>query len=346
MKLNPSGLSASIVNPRASAPPPKRTANKGWTKHAALRNRKFLYSVNATRLTGFPYAVTHTVADCPPSPEIWAYWVTQYFRYIGRNWPLVRWHCVTEMQLRGVPHLHAILYFLGRGGVWSGSPERAALTQPGAARDGIILGRDIPTPHQLIEIWAHIACLGGPQPWAQDVKQLEPNCIPRFVGYLDKHASRGVNNAQRNPENMPDSWEGRSCRVWRKGGDWPIETPILVHGLTKEQDYQIRRVFCRYLASCPPSQQVPASERAQVQRFWRNFLKCDRAVKSRMRAPSSFMKIETQIQLVKSVAPDAWFSDELTGEVFHSVEDLPMDRPSPWVAPTYAFAPTDMADLL
>lgn len=342
MKLSPSGCSVTTAKPRKSAPPPIRTKNKGWTKHAAMRNRAFLWSVVPEQLNGFGFSVTHTVLECP-TPHLWQKWVTSYLMNCRKRWPLTRYHLVTEWQKRGMPHLHMAVWFHGLDRSCHGS-RKAGLAGSGP-NGSIIEGIDIPLETDLIKLWLKIAAAGKPARVSQDVKPITTDDAGHWLQYLAKHAVRGVSNYQRSSENIPAAWKGATGRVWRKGGDWPVENRVEVHGLSKSEEYQYRRIFCRYLASLPRSMRIKRSERPRVARYWKNWRKCTDVSRSHLRAPSSFIDIETQVKIIKLVNPAAYFSDEVTGEVFNSVQDMPVNRNPIWTPPPVYRTPQDMSDI-
>lgn len=334
------------AKPRKTATPPPRTKNKGWTKHAALRNRKFLWSVVPEKLSGYGFSVTHTVRTCP-TPDLWSKWLKKYFRHLRDRYPLTRFHQVTEWQIRGMPHLHAAIWFAGEVQPADGSePERVRKPVGGSGPNGsIIEGKDIPRPEDLSRIWLRITKEGGSEIYGQDVKTINTKDAGHWLQYLAKHAVRGVSNYQRSSKNIPPEWKGRTGQVWGKGGDWPTENVLEVHGLAKSEEYQYRRIFCRYLASLPPSMRLKTSERASVRKFWQKWLKCPDIMQSRVRAPSSFIRREDQIRIIRSINADVWFSDAVTGEVFTSADEVSLDRAKSWHnAPIYRTEAT-MEDL-
>lgn len=343
MKLSPSGASVTTSKPRKTAPPPNRTKNRGWTKHAALRNRAFLWSVVPEQLSGFGYSITHTVLHCD-CPNLWQKWVSAYLDNLRKRWPLTRYHLVVEWQKRGMPHLHAAVWFHGLDADRQTCSSAGHLT--GSGPNGTIIeGVDIPLPEQLIRLWMKVAAAGEPARVSQDVKTITTDDAGHWLQYLAKHAVRGVSNYQRSSENVPALWKGETGRVWRKGGDWPTENRVEVHGLTKDDEYQYRRVFCRYLASLPASMRVKQSDKVSVQRYWKSWRKCSDTARSHLRAPSSFISIETQVRIIKSINPAAYFVDEITGEYYSDVDEMPVDRSPSWVQPKYHRVETSIDDL-
>lgn len=120
-------------------------------------------------------------------------------------------HWVIEWQRRGVPHLHASLFFddppidiqqrivshwLALFGVY------------GSGRGG-----------------QHIQYIHGALGWAQ---------------YTSKHAQRGLGHYQRSPENVPADWLGKTGRMWGKRGNWPVIEPMKMQ-IPDDVFYRFRR---------------------------------------------------------------------------------------------------------
>lgn len=302
MRITTSGSNITSHKSRNSAVPPKREKCKGWTKHAAIRNRNFLYQVIPQALDGAGYAVTLTVHSCD-TPKEWAKWRKNFIDCL-RRMGLVRFHCVTEWQKRGAPHLHLAVWFTTRqeGECW----RRLAI----------------------IDHWLRIAADGKPSSLAQDVKPIASSL--HWLRYLAKHGVRGVNNYQRHWSNIPTAWQGETGRVWLKGGEWPILPFFRVEGLTQPQKFQIRRLFCRYLASNPTHLNIRPEHRRGTSSHWRRFLKCNDPALARFRSPTSFVPLKTTVKLVLSVNPDVEFYDEDTGELI-DIRDY--EPPAQWVDP-------------
>lgn len=237
------------------------------------------------------------------------------------------------------------------GAFWFGRPRdvppasSAGYGYGSGPNGSVIEGIDIPTERCLKEVWLKIATEGEPSMLSQDIKFINAVDAGHWLQYLAKHAVRGVSNYQRSPENIPPMWKGKTGRVWLKGGDWPIENRLSCFGLSQADKYQYRRLFTRYLASLPTSMRIRGEERERVQFYWKKWRKCSDVVVSRMRSPSSFIDIETQVRLIKSINPDVSFIDEVTGEVFESVEDLPVSRRANWENPPVHRLVQDMSDL-
>lgn len=246
-----------------------------------------------------------------------------------------------------MPHLHAAIWFMGEAQPADGSePERVRKPVGGSGPNGsVVEGKDIPYPAQLVALWQTIAKEGEPARISQDVKTITTEDAGHWIQYLAKHAVRGVSNYQRSAENIPLAWKGKTGRVWRKGGDWPTKNRVEVHGLNKAQEYQYRRLFCRYLASLPSSMRIKAKDKKAVRNYWKSWRKCSDIGRSHLRAPSSFIRIETQVRIIKLINSSAYFTDEKTGEIFNSVDDMPIDRSPKWIPPEIHLEPATMADI-
>lgn len=302
MRITTSGSNITSHNSRNSAPPPTRLKNKGWTKHAAIRNRNFLYQVIPQELDGVGYAITLTVKTCD-TPEQWSIWRANFIKSL-RRMGCFRYHFVTEWQRRGVPHLHCA--------VWLQTGRPAEMRDRSA----------------FIENWLRIASKGNPSQFAQDVKPMK-DC-GHWLKYLAKHGVRGVSNYQRHASNIPKAWKGETGRVWLKGGDWPVMPFYKVEGLTQCQKHQMRRLFCRYLASNPEHLAIKFKHRIGTRKHWQRFLKCNDLKVARFKSPTSFIPLNVTVKLILSVNPDVEFYDEDTGELI----DISAYRPpSPWVNP-------------
>lgn len=174
---------------------------QGWSEGATRRNTAFLRSIKEDELHGHGFAVTLTLRTCPPTPDDW--------HRLRRAWEMrmhragmIRCHWVTEWQRRGVPHLHAAIWF----------PTPATGSPPFDPRHAAIEGWcAIAGPYGAAMRGQHCAPIDGPMGWFQ---------------YVSKHAARGVKHYQRNPENIPEHWQSATGKVWGKLGHWPVRPAI------------------------------------------------------------------------------------------------------------------------
>lgn len=170
----------------------KRGVVDGWSRSAVRRHTRWLYSVDSEALTENGWAVTLTLADCPPSEVEWARLRRAWTDELTKSGVVVRTHWVVEWTRRKVPHVHAAVYLrdgLSDHDVYAlvvGTWLRLAGKRYGSAGRG-----------------QHIARITGPVGWLE---------------YLSKHASRGVNHYQR--QGKPEGWE-KTGRLWGYTGVWP-----------------------------------------------------------------------------------------------------------------------------
>lgn len=180
----------------------------GWSEGATRRNTRFLYSVREDLLDGTGYAVTLTVRDCPPDSATWHRYRRAWEMRMVRA-GMLRLHWVTEWQRRGVPHLHAAIWF----------PE------------------DMPEQHarSLIRYaWMDVAEASGVGLRGQHVHPITG--VVGWFQYLSKHAARGVRHYQRSLEGIPEAWQERTGRMWGKGGHWPTREAVRIDLQGREGD--------------------------------------------------------------------------------------------------------------
>jgi hypothetical protein len=162
----------------------------GWSRNVARRNCDFLMSVQADGLDGVGFALSLTIKDCPDTPQAWKDLRERYRARLVRM-GLVRMHWLTEWQRRGVPHMHAA--------VWFAAPIEL---------------------EGLRWHWLQAAAQYRPGPLAQDVRPLRGSV--GWFEYLAKHASRSVSNYQRSNASIPEQWRGKTGRMWGHLGEWPV----------------------------------------------------------------------------------------------------------------------------
>jgi hypothetical protein len=195
------------VNPST---PEKRGECKGWTASATRRNLAFLRSIPENSLTGHGEAITLTLRECPKTYADWSAIRTAFVKRLFRA-GAIRIHWVTEWQRRGVPHLHAC--------VWWGVP-------PSEYRGAVI--------HH----WIELAGVYGVSPKAQTCKPIT-DALGWFQ-YCAKHAARGVKHYQRDSANIPEGWH-KTGRMWGYRGEWTIDEPTRLI-LCDETFYRARRL--------------------------------------------------------------------------------------------------------
>jgi hypothetical protein len=176
----------------------KRDSVTGWTDRSTRSNTRFLYSVDERHLDGFGFALSLTVKEAPESSDDWHKARRRFLKRLTRM-GMTRGHWLTEWQRRGVPHMHAAVWF----------------------------DRDLSkrTPYAAMAIRDH--WLAVAEPFGAGRRGQHVSLISDSIGwfqYLSKHAVRGLKHYQRNTENMPSGWE-TTGRMWGHVGDWPLQEP-------------------------------------------------------------------------------------------------------------------------
>lgn len=208
------GLTAGIPPSVNSHPRALRGDVGGWSDKSTRSNTRFLYSVDERELDGRGMALTLTLRDCPPTHDEWHRMRRAMIKRLERM-GLVRGHWLTEWQRRGVPHLHAAVWFENRD---------PFLTR--SVRDA----------------WLSVAGAYGASPQAQHVVGIS-DAVGWFQ-YLSKHAVRGLGHYQRSSENMPDGWK-TTGRMWGHVGDWPVNESLRIE-IDLPGFYAFRRIVQRW----------------------------------------------------------------------------------------------------
>lgn len=196
---------------------------EGWSASSTRSNTRFLYSVEHEKLHGVGFAITLTLRDCPESHELWHKLRRAFLMRLTRM-GLIRCHWLTEWQRRGVPHLHAAVWF-------EPDPAFEQHMQEAYFR------------FQIISAWLELTASKYGSGWySQHVKEISDSL--GWTKYLSKHASRGVSNYQRNPEQIPQGWK-KTGRMWGKTGEWPVGEPI-AFDMSMEAFWAYRRIIRGY----------------------------------------------------------------------------------------------------
>ena len=210
VKVYQNGASSYMGNPGTHERSPRGEV-KGWTAAAARRQRNWLWTVDAERLTGHGYAATVTMRDCPPTASEFHRLRRAWLKRVERM-GAVRVHWVVEWTARKIPHLHAAVYF----------------AEPLDAME-----RDMLAVH-----WVIVAREFGTGLQGQEVKEITG--AMGWLKYLSKHAARGASHYQRSGH--PEGWE-KTGRLWGHTGGWPVDEPIEIPGLTNEEFWRYRRIL-------------------------------------------------------------------------------------------------------
>jgi hypothetical protein len=218
IKVWHNGASGGQVGPGGN--PGERGEVKGWSLGSSRSNTRFLYSVRFEDLDGQGWSVSLSLKDCPTA-EHWNKARIAWLRRLDRL-GVLRVHWITEWQARGVPHLHAALWF-----------------------DGYAEGME----------WVNldVAIWGG---WCDVVRGLgmeAADCsqhtasisdVLGWLKYLSKHAARGAGHYQRLGSAIPVGWD-KTGRMWGHRGSWPVDEPLGV-SLDDRGWYVYRRLMRGY----------------------------------------------------------------------------------------------------
>lgn len=258
----PNGLTAGVAG-RNDAPS-LRGEITGWSAGAVRRHTRWLYSVDAPALDGFGYALTLTLKDCPPTADD--------FQRLRRNWldrqrrsGMIRLHWVVEWQRRGVPHVHAAVYF-----------------------DHELVGRE---RWELLTDWLDVAAEYGAAWRSQDVKPIDGPM--GWLQYLSKHAARGVRHYQRWAK--PEGWH-KTGRLWGHVGDWPTLDPQ-TFDLSMDEYWRFRRLVRTWRVRDAQIALLAARDDRQRAAARRRIAAARRMLKSNDRARSSVRGVSEWIDL-------------------------------------------------
>lgn len=287
VKVYANGISLSTQpDNRDNVKPPIRTSCAGWSKHAAKRNRDFLYSVDNHALAKNYYGVafTLTVKDIPETPEIWAQVRNILFRRIHHRCPDALIHWVTEVTARARPHMHGALYVPWEFIIEQSKRHSNDLTH-------IPIGHWI--RYELHWAWCEVATSLGTNPYAQDIKVIEGT--KGWSQYLAKHNARTCGHYQR--KNFPKQWEEYgSGRVWGKRGDWPTKDSVSFD-LEPHQYWPLRRAMKRWRIAKARVEKNEKTRRKSIQAARKAFKHHDRRV-TEVRGVSEWMDADNSPTLI------------------------------------------------
>lgn len=279
IKLYLHGLTAGIPPGENTHARALRGQVQGWTNSSTRSNTRFLYSVEPDGLTGYGYALTLTLRDCPPTAAEFHQLRRRYIDRLRYN-GMIRMHWLIEWQRRGVPHLHAAVWFAER---------------PGA---GFL------TKH-----WVAVASEYGALPWGQHVEPIH-DAVGWFK-YLSKHASRGLSHYQRSPQGIPEGWKGTTGRMWGRLGKWQVREAMDV-SLNLEGFHRLRRVVRGWRRgdarrAMKRAQPTPGDQAAYPAAYWgavrrlvaaRRMLKSSSREASTVRGLSEWMPMNDQLRVL------------------------------------------------
>ncbi len=264
IKLYSNGSKTSVPGGGNPNPPPRGVIG-GWSRAAVRRHTQFLYSVETSLLSGWGYAYTLTLRDTPKDAATLQAMRRAWEKRVKR-FGATRVHWVVEWTRRGVPHIHAAVYFVAE-----------------------LPPDDVPWP-----LFAWLDVVRGAESSAQLAGQ---HAAPIYgaegwLMYLSKHAARGVNHYQR--QGKPAGWES-SGRLWGKSGDWPVVEPEAVP-VSWEEFWRWRRLA----RSWRIAQARSAGDWERV-KYARRMLRCNEPNLSRVRGTSEWMGRDLTAPLLELV---------------------------------------------
>lgn len=242
----------------------------GWSKSSTRSNTRFLYSVDERELTGHGFALSLTIRECPPTADDWKR-VREAFAVRMRRMGMVRMHWLTEWQKRGVPHMHAAVWF----------DDELAQRDPFALRT-------------IKEHWLAVASAYGAGEKGQHVALISDSL--GWFKYLAKHAVRGLGHYQRSNESVPAGWQ-KTGRMWGHLGDWPVGK-IGDFYVDDEGHFRGRRIFRRWaIANARAEVRQGKSLRSRI--TWaRGMLRCNEHGPSRLRGLNDWVPLEVSSRVL------------------------------------------------
>lgn len=244
---------------RNDHPRGKRDSVTGWTDRSTRSNTRFLYSVDERLLTGHGFALSLTLKDCPPTSADWHKARRSFLMRLQRM-GMVRGHWLTEWQRRGVPHMHAAVWF-----------------------DEGLRERDPFVIATIADHWVEAASAYGAGRRGQHIAQIDDSI--GWFQYLSKHAVRGLKHYQRSSDNMPTGWT-TTGRMWGHVGSWPTDEAIAFR-----IDHQTAAALRRIIRGWRRADARASGDRHRI-RSARTMLKCHQRELSTVRGISEWFPQE------------------------------------------------------
>ena len=283
LKLYQNGLTGGVPPRFVNPAPVPRGDCAGWSAKSSRGNTRFLYSVRSADLPvsadGSPLlglALSFTLRDCPPAHDDWKSLRLAFFERLRRR-GLYRLHWLTEWQKRGVPHLHAAVWFdLATVEAWmlkhySGFPVEAF-------------------PAIVKADWLQLSAPYRSSVSGQDIKPISDEL--GWLQYLSKHAARGAAHYQRAIGSHPLGWQ-KTGRMWGHLGDFPTSEPL---GLSLDNPgwFQFRRIVRGWRIANARQGKNPARRIRSARRM----LKCSELHLSRVRGVSEWISVDLGMSIL------------------------------------------------
>lgn len=234
----------------------KRATIQGWSTGAVRRHTKWLYGIPHEELSGYGYAVTLTMRDCPETSKEFHRLRDLYIKRVVRM-GAIRTHWVVEWQRRGVPHMHTAIYFDRELTV----EEQFALKQHWV---------ELCEPYGALMVSQYLLPITGPAGWLK---------------YLSKHAARGAAHYQR--QGKPSGWE-TTGRLWGHTGVWPEREPMRFD-ISREDYFRLRRLVRAWRYADARMEKDPVVRRRRMISA-RGMLRCSDRTLSEVRGVSEWVE--------------------------------------------------------
>lgn len=291
LKLYPNGLTGGVAPMSVNPAPALRSDCVGWSLKSSRSNTRFLYSVrsldlpvsaDAAPLLGL--ALSFTIRDCPPAHDDW-YALRQAFFVRCRRRGLYRLHWLTEWQRRGVPHLHAALWF-----------DRAEV-------EAWMSKNYHPFPVEAFPVllmadWLQLSCAYRSSQYAQDIKLITNDL--GWLQYLSKHAARGAAHYQRAIGSHPSGWI-KTGRMWGHLGDWPVSEPLGLN-LDNAGWYAFRRIVRGWRIANARQSKNPGRRIRSARRM----LQCSKPNLSRVRGVSEWITLDLGMSILQFLSQSGY----------------------------------------
>jgi len=246
----------------------KRSTIQGWSAGAVRRHTKWLYGIPVEELTGYGYAVTLTLRDCPATAEDFNTLRRAYLKRVERM-GATRTHWVIEWQRRGVPHIHTAIYF---------DRELTSVEQFTLKKHWVGLCE----PYGAEIAAQYLLPITGPSGWLQ---------------YLSKHAARGAAHYQR--QGKPDGWE-KTGRLWGHTGAWP-EQVAMRFDVPRDEYFRYRRLIRAWRYADARAEKDPVTRRRRMLSA-RHMLRSPDRAQSEVRGVSEWVDFDWNLAIFALMA--------------------------------------------
>lgn len=296
LKLYQNGLTGGVRPVQVNHAPVPRGDCAGWSAKSSRGNTRFLYSVRSADLPtgsdGSPLlglALSFTLRDCPATHQDWKNSREAFFLRL-RRCGLYRLHWLTEWQRRGVPHLHAAVWF---------DPVAVEVWML-KHHPGLPLAA---FPALVKADWLQLTASYRSSVSGQDIKPISDDL--GWLQYLSKHAARGAAHYQRAIGSHPQGWQ-KTGRMWGHLGDFPTSEPFGIN-LDNPGWFQFRRIVRRWRISQARQDKNPACRIRSARRM----LQCSEYHLSRVRGVSEWIDLDLGLAIIHWLSLSGYSLDSI-----------------------------------